>query len=78
MDQVEFEPSPHWTATVLKAGEEFSDKDPPTRYCDRCLVWNDVVQLLVYFHHKCFSLGMCILDVTWSFILLELVLSSFS
>ncbi|CBI41051.3 hypothetical protein VitviT2T_015054 [Vitis vinifera] len=31
MDQVEFEPSQHWTATVLKAGEGLSDNDSPTR-----------------------------------------------
>ncbi|KAJ9690416.1 hypothetical protein PVL29_012858 [Vitis rotundifolia] len=31
MDQVEFEPSQHWTATVLKAGEGLSDNDAPTR-----------------------------------------------
>ncbi|KAI4299365.1 hypothetical protein L6164_032832 [Bauhinia variegata] len=31
MDQVEFEPAQHWSATILKADEHNSEKDRPTR-----------------------------------------------
>ena len=76
MDQVEFEPSQHWTATVLKAGEGLSDNDSPTRCCDRCLIWDDVFPFVESIFITNAFLCACV-NVTWCAFLLKLILSSF-
>lgn len=44
MDQVDFEPAPHWTATILKADGYHSDSNSQTR-CVAYLLFQGQISL---------------------------------
>lgn len=49
MDQVEFEPTQHWSATILKANEHDSDSNSKTRCGKSTILEQDFILLLLFF-----------------------------